>query len=192
MSAAACLEKVIASGAELYVEAGRLRGRGARPEPELFREHEAEIVALLASREAAAPLKPSSPNSAVDRAAEYHQRRIFAKEADLARQGLGPDGSTPLAEYQRLAAKGAKTAKVAGHESLPKATNTPPTDGPWPEPKITGHPPFGADEVPSRYEAGWQALLSGCPSWAAPLQWETAIFGCRDLFDVLALQPSVS
>jgi hypothetical protein len=52
MNAAACLKKAVAAGAELYIEAGRLRGRGARPEPELaaaLREHEAEIVALLAS-----------------------------------------------------------------------------------------------------------------------------------------------
>jgi hypothetical protein len=42
MSAAACLKMAIASGVDLYVEAGRLRGRGPRPEPELaatLREH---------------------------------------------------------------------------------------------------------------------------------------------------------
>jgi hypothetical protein len=127
MSAAACLEKAIASGVKLYVEAGRLRGRGARPEPDLaatLREHEAEIVALLASRESAAqPARPS------------------------------------------------------------RAPVTPaPTDGPWPEPKIIGSPPFGVDHVPSRYEAGWQNLLASCPSWAAPWQWDVAIFSCRDLF----------
>jgi hypothetical protein len=58
MTAATCLKKAVAAGAELYVEAGRLRGRGPRPDPELFatlREHEAEIVGLLASRESAAP-----------------------------------------------------------------------------------------------------------------------------------------
>jgi hypothetical protein len=151
MTAAACLKKAVAAGAELYIEAGRLRGRGARPEPELaaaLREREAEIVALLASRESAAPAAGPSQEtvpqavppdtSAIDRAAEYHQRRIAAKEADLALRGLGPDGVTPLAEYQRLAAEGAKTAKAAlaaGHESLSKITNTPsPTNGQWAEP----------------------------------------------------------
>jgi hypothetical protein len=121
-----------------------------------LREHEAEIVALLASRESAAPAAGPSQEtvpqavppdtSAIDRAAEYHQRRIAAKEADLALRGLGPDGVTPLAEYQRLAAEGAKTAKAAlaaGHESLSKITNTPsPTNGQWAEPKITGNPPL--------------------------------------------------
>jgi hypothetical protein len=185
MSAAACLKKAVAAGAELYVEAGRLRGRGPRPEPELaaaLREHEAEIVALLASRESVAP--PTT--TAVDRAVEYHQRRIAEKEASYAAQGLGPDGRTPLAEYRRLAAEGAKIAKAAlaaGHESLSKITTTPaPTNGPWPEPKITKGSYFGADQVPSRYEPGWRALLAGCPSWAAPLQWEMAIFSLRDLF----------
>jgi hypothetical protein len=191
MSAAACLKKAVAAGAELYVEAGRLRGRGPRPEPELaaaLREHEAEIVALLASRESATPdAKGPSRNSAVDDAAEYHRRRIAAKEADLAFQGLGPDGKTLLAEYRRLAAEGAKTTKAAlaaGHDSLSKTTNSPPapTNGPWPEPKITGNPPLGADHVPSRYEAGWTALLASCPPWATEWQWTTAIFSCRDLF----------
>jgi hypothetical protein len=185
MTAEAYLKKAVAAGAELYVEAGRLRGRGPRPDPELFatlREHEAEIVALLASRLSVAP--PTT--TAVDRAVEYHQRRIAEKEASYAAQGLGPDGKTPLAEYQRLAAEGAKTAKAAlaaGHESLSKITTTPaPTNGPWPEPKITKGSYFGADQVPSRYEPGWRALLAGCPSWAAPLQWEMAIFSLRDLF----------
>jgi hypothetical protein len=185
MTAEAYLKKAVAAGAELYVEAGRLRGRGPRPDPELFatlREHEAEIVALLASRESVAP--PTT--TAVDRAAEYHRRRIAAKEADLAFQGLGPDGRTPLAEYRRLAAEGAKIAKAAlaaGHESLSKITTTPaPTNGPWPEPKITKGSYFGADQVPSRYKAGWQALLASCPPWAAPWQWETAIFDCCNLF----------
>jgi hypothetical protein len=54
--------------------------------------------------------------------------------------------------------------------------------GSWPEPKIVKGSYFGADQVPSRYEPGWRALLAGCPPWAAPRQWETAIFDCRNLF----------
>jgi hypothetical protein len=53
---------------------------------------------------------------------------------------------------------------------------------PWPEPKITGTPPFGADHLPSRYEAGWKDLLASCPSWATEYQWAETIFSCRDLF----------
>ena len=56
------------------------------------------------------PAGPAPGNSAVDKAAEYHRRRIAAKEAGLACQGLGPDGITPIAEYQRLAAEGVKEA----------------------------------------------------------------------------------
>jgi hypothetical protein len=110
----------------------------------------------------------------VDNAAEDHQRRIAAKEADL-----GPDGST---KYQRLVAEGAKTAKAA--LAAGKTANTPPaaTDGAWPEPKITGNPPFGIDHVPNRYELEWKALLAGCPPWAAEWQWAETIFSCRDLF----------
>jgi hypothetical protein len=119
MSAAACLKKAVAAGAELYVEAGRLRGRGPRPEPELaaaLREHEAEIVALLASRESTAP--PARPSS---------------------------------------------------------------NDAPWPEPEIVKDSHFGAENVPSRYEAGWRALLASCPPWATEYQWAETIFSCRDL-----------
>jgi hypothetical protein len=54
----------------------------------------ATIATLSESQEAVPP--PISPTSAGDRAAEYHRRRIAAKEADLAFQGLGPDGKTPL------------------------------------------------------------------------------------------------
>jgi hypothetical protein len=198
MSAEACLKKAVAAGAELYVKDGRLRGRGPRPEPELaaiLREHEAEIVALLALRESAAPaVLASAGTSAVDRAALHHQRRIAAKEADLAFQGLGPDGKTPLAEYQRLAAEAAKIAnktapdsedrqRAAGRKCLPsKTANSPLTNGSWPEPKIAKDSHFGVDEVPNRYKAGWQDLLAANPSWASPWQWETAIFSCRDLF----------
>jgi hypothetical protein len=57
-----------------------------------------------------------------------------------------------------------------------------PANGPWTEPKITGTPPFGVDHVPSRYEAGWQALLAGCPPWAGEWHWAAAIFDCRNLF----------
>jgi hypothetical protein len=185
MTAEACLKRAVAAGAELYVKAGRLRGRGPRPEPELaaaLREHEAEIVALLASRESVAP--PTT--TAVDRAVEYHQRRIAEKESSYAAQGLGPDGKTPLAEYQRLAAEGAKTTKAPAPplllKELTKPTKLLPVTGSWPEPKIVKDSYFGADQVPSRYEPGWRALLAGCPSWAAPWQWETAIFDCRDLF----------
>jgi hypothetical protein len=188
MSAEACLKKAIASGVELYVQAGRLRGRGPRPEPELFatlREHEAEIVALLASRESAAR------TSVVDEAAEYHQRRIAAKEDALAFQGLGPDGKTPLADYQRLAAEGAKTAKAenfllaelakgrqngnarkiepnstedrqlaAGHECLPsKAANMP---APTPLPKEPSKP---------------SKPLSSPPPWPEPKIVKTSPFG---------------
>jgi hypothetical protein len=92
----------------------------------------------------------------VDNAAEYRRRG-----------GAGPDGS----EYQRLAAEGAR--------SLSKTT---PTNGPWPEPKITGNPPFGCDRVPIRYGAEWKALLAGCPSWAGEWHWAAAIFDCRNLF----------
>jgi hypothetical protein len=145
-----------------------------------------EVVTKASLHTTPATTATLSEGHPVDRAAEYHRRRIAAKEADLALRGLGPDGVTPLAEYRRFAAEGAKTAKAAlaaGHESLSKITTTPaPTNGPWPEPKITGNPPLGADHVPSRYEAGWQALLSGCPSWSTEVQWAEAIFSCRDLF----------
>jgi hypothetical protein len=141
MTAEACLKKAVTAGAELYVEAGRLRGRGPRPEPELtaaLREHEAEIVALLASRELAAPrARPSS---------------IEIAAAALA--ATAPALVTPV----------------------------PPIGAPWPEPKITGNPPFGLDHVPARYEAGWQALLAGCPPWATGWQRDEAIFSLRDLF----------
>jgi hypothetical protein len=137
MTAAACLKKAFASGIELYVEAGRLRGQGPKPGPEFaaaLREHEAEIVALLAEGPETVPkavppdASAHSRYSAVDNAAEYHQRRIAAKEAELAGQGLGPDGATPLAEYQRLAAEGEKliaqyegTGKILGsiHTRIP-------------------------------------------------------------------------
>jgi hypothetical protein len=66
--------------------------------------------------------------------------------------------------------------------SLLRPGDTPtPTDGPWPEPKITGNPPFGVDRAPSRFRAGWQVLLAGCPAWAGEWQWTTAIFDCRNL-----------
>src|SRR2546430_3088242 len=67
--------------------------------------------------------------------------------------------------------------------AVENTANTPaPTYGAWPEPKITKSSYFGADEVPSRYEAEWTALLSGCPSSATELQWTEAIYSCRDLF----------
>jgi hypothetical protein len=145
-----------------------------------------EVVTKASLHTTPATTATLSEGHPVDRAAEYHRRRIAAKEADLALRGLGPDGVTPLAEYRRFAAEGAKTAKAAlaaGHESLSKITTTPaPTNGPWPEPKITKGSYFGADQVPSRYEPGWRALLASRPRWATELQWETAIFSCRDLF----------
>jgi hypothetical protein len=107
MTAAACLKKAIAAGAELYVEAGRLRGRGPRPEPELFaalREHEAEIVALLASRESATPdelayLPPSAAAGArkarQELAAEAREKAEFAARLGLPKDNTPPRAITP-------------------------------------------------------------------------------------------------
>jgi hypothetical protein len=128
MSAQSVLEKVTAQGIALRVVDGRIRGRGAKPNPAFLaelREHEAEIVALLASREAVTP--PAWPCGA-------------------------------------------------------SVTPVPPSKTPWPEPKITGNPPFGCDRVPIRYGAEWKALLAGCPSWAGEWHWAAAIFDCRNLF----------
>jgi hypothetical protein len=111
--------------------------------------------------------------------------KIEAKKAELARQGLGPDGVTPLDEYRRLAAEGAAAwldvAPLPPDQPASSATVAPPLTS-WPEPVIKAVPPFGSDKVPSRYEAGWQQLLATCPSWATEQQWTAAIFGCRDLF----------
>jgi hypothetical protein len=111
MNAAACLKKAVAAGAELYVEAGRLRGRGARPEPELFaalREHEAEIVALLASRESATPASPPDelaylpPSAAAgarkarqELAAEAREKAEFAARLGLPKDSTPPRAITP-------------------------------------------------------------------------------------------------
>lgn len=213
MSAATLIREAANAGVSIRLDGDKLALKAqVKPPGDLLDKIKAskpEIVALL--RQAASPdarnsavegtmpdtqrgsvtASRRSPHSdAVKRAVEYHQCRIAAKEAAFASHGLGPDGKTPLAEYRRLAAEGAKTAKAirdsalsAGHESLSKIINTPPpANGAWPEPKIAGNPPFGADHVPNRYQAGWQALLAGCPPWAAPGQWEMAIFSTRDLF----------
>jgi hypothetical protein len=50
MSAQSVLEKAAAQGIALYVAGGRIRGRGAKPDPAFLaelREHEAELVDLL-------------------------------------------------------------------------------------------------------------------------------------------------
>jgi hypothetical protein len=73
-----------------------------------------------------------------------------------------------------------KTANSPAPTPLPQELTKP--TAPWPEPKITGNPPFGTDHVPSRYEAEWKALLAGCPPWATDAQWAETIFSCRDLF----------
>jgi hypothetical protein len=147
MSAQSVLERVTAQGIALHVVDGRIRGRGAKPNPAFLaelREHEAEIVALLASREAPAL-------SAVDNAA----RRVTANNTPA---------PTPLPQ------------------EVTKPTKPPPVSASWPEPKITGKPPFGVDHVPNRYQTEWKALLAGCPPWAAEWQWTTAIFDCKNLF----------
>jgi hypothetical protein len=83
-------------------------------------------------------------------------------------------------------AEGAEDRQHAGANTATpgtaKTVKTPPAPAPWPEPKITGTPPFGADHVPSRYEAAWQALLAGCPPRATPLFWQAAIFDAAILF----------
>jgi hypothetical protein len=53
MNAEICLKMAIASGVDLYAEAGRLRGRGPRPEPELaatLREHATDARGFSACR----------------------------------------------------------------------------------------------------------------------------------------------
>jgi hypothetical protein len=83
-----------------------------------------------------------------------------------------PDAQAPFSELY---------ATEADLQPAPPATvSTAPA--PWPEPGLKKEPPFGADKVPSRYEAGWRQLLATCPSWATEYQWAAAIFGCRDLF----------
>jgi hypothetical protein len=259
MSARQMIDVAAAAGIRLAAEGEKLIAEyeGEIPAAVVadLKRHKAEILQILASDQKGTSLPATLSEgqetvprtSAVDRAVEYHRRRIAAKEDALAWQGLGPDGKTPLAEYQRLAAEGAKTARAenfllaelangpkaakaiqlaaeeAGYAmrtierakaaigiastkhasgdnwywALPEGRqagndikiepNTPlappaPTNGPWPEPKIVKDSHFGADEVPSRYEPGWQALLASRPRWATELQWETAIFSCRDLF----------
>jgi hypothetical protein len=75
-----------------------------------------------------------------------------------------------------------KTANSPAPTPLPQELTKPTKLASWPAPKIAKTSPFGANEVPSRYRDGWQALLAGCPPWAAPWQWETAIFDIRNLF----------
>jgi hypothetical protein len=98
------------------------------------------------------------------------------------RARLSADGRTPLAEYQRLAAEGAKDRQRM--PLLPQAPAVTPTPVPpsWPEPKITKTGYFGADKVPSRYEAEWRKLLAKRPDWAVGWAWEAAICDCRVFF----------
>jgi hypothetical protein len=59
MSAQSVLEKAAAQGIALYVAGGRIRGRGAKPDPAFLaelREHEAELVDLLTGND-----PPSEP-----------------------------------------------------------------------------------------------------------------------------------
>lgn len=54
MNPASVIERARALGVELYVEGGRLNGRGAKPTPEMLgflRENESAIVAFLTQAE---------------------------------------------------------------------------------------------------------------------------------------------
>jgi hypothetical protein len=73
------------------------------------------------------------------------------------------DGEIPaaiVADLKRYEAgilnelKQPSAAKAGLLNAPPPAAIPRPVPAPWPEPKITGTPPSGADHVPSRYEAG--------------------------------------
>jgi hypothetical protein len=49
-------------------------------------------------------------------------------------------------------------------------------------PRIVFEPPFGADQVPDRFIAAWQALLSQCPIGLALFVWEAAKYDAALLF----------
>jgi hypothetical protein len=180
MSARQALASAMAAGLRLEAEGGKLivECKGEPPAAVIadLKRHKPEILSLLR------PIEPSKP-SKVHSTASKLAAALATKEAELASRGFGPDGTTPLAEYQHLAAEGAKAWYVVPPLSLPRpkvpdAT----TGGPWTEPAITKDPHFGVDKVPSRYEPSWRQLLATCPSWATEQQCTAAIFGCRDLF----------
>jgi hypothetical protein len=203
MSARQAVDTAIAAGIKLEIEGEKLIAEfdGQIPDAVVadLKRHKAEILSLLRPGESvtAAPVcakgpatvakadgaAPPARPSPIDIAAAHHLARIAEKEAELARQDLGPDGTTPLDEYRRLAAKGAKSwqnAPPLPDIDIPASPPSPSRS--WPEPKIRTDPPFGSDKVPSRYEAGWKALLAEQPSWCTEAQWLEAICGCRDLF----------
>jgi hypothetical protein len=153
---------------------------------ELVRSARADGLSLTVS--AAGAVKLSGSRSAVDRwapAIASNKPDIVALlRREAAVQITNPAGQPETASTHTTVAtlsdSNAVARSAAETKSAPVAP-VPPIGASWPEPKITGKPPFGTDHVPSRYEAGWQALLASCPSWAAPWQWDVAIFDCRDL-----------
>jgi hypothetical protein len=155
---------------------------------ELVRSARADGLSLTVS--AAGAVKLSGSRSAVDRwapAIASNKPDIVALlRREAAVQITNPAGQPETASTHTtvatLSEPNAVARSAAETKSAPVAP-VPPIGASWPEPKITGKPPFGTDHVPSRYEAGWQALLASCPSWAAGWQRDEAIFSCRALFE---------
>jgi hypothetical protein len=110
------------AGIEIRPIAGKITVTGTIP-PEMRAKLVAawpDIVALFAAEPNTAVTRPAT--NAVDRSAAFHQARIAKKEADLAFQGLGPDGKRRLRNTgglrpTRSSRTGALSSGSAGRES---------------------------------------------------------------------------
>jgi hypothetical protein len=109
-----------------------------------------------------AQVKPPGDLLARLKASKLEIIELLRRQAEVLNALKQPDAVDNAAADRQLA---------AAQPPSPASSKTP-----WPEPKNTGDPPFGADHVPSRYEAEWRDLLAGCPSGAAEWQWAEAIY----------------